>query len=224
MPGTLLVSAGLFGIVYGFSNAESHPWSAPGTWGYLVGGAVLLVAFTWWQTRAAHPLLPLRVVLDRNRGGSYLAMFLTGIGMFGVFLFLNYYLQEILRYSPVMTGVAFLPMVAALMVTAAISTTQLYPRVGAKILVFARHAAGRGGMVWLTDIEPDTAATPRTSSGPLMVIGVGMGAVFAPAMNAATSGVRADDAGVASAMVNTGSRSAARSAPPLLYTPGGHRG
>jgi EmrB/QacA subfamily drug resistance transporter len=202
IPGTVLVSAGLFGIVYGFSNAESHPWSAPGTWGFLVGGLLLIAIFTWWQTRTKHPLLPLRVILERNRGGSYLAMFLTGIGMFGVFLFLNYYLQEILRYSPVMTGVAFLPMVAALMVTATISTTQLYPRIGAKILVFVGMLMAGGGMAWLTGISL-TSSYATNILGPLLVIGVGMGAIFAPAMNAATSGVEARDAGVASAMVNT---------------------
>ncbi len=198
----MLVSAGLFGIVYGFSNAESHAWSAPSTWGFLLGGLLLLATFTWWQTRTKHPLLPLRVILERNRGGSYLAMFLTGIGMFGVFLFLNYYLQEILRYSPVMTGVAFLPMVAALMVTATISTTQLYPRVGAKILVFVGMLMAGGGMAWLTGISL-TSSYATNILGPLLIIGVGMGAIFAPAMNAATSGVEQRDAGVASAMVNT---------------------
>jgi EmrB/QacA subfamily drug resistance transporter len=202
IPGTVLVSAGLLAIVYGFANAESHPWSAPGTWGFLAIGLAMLVVFTWWQTRTKHPLLPLRVILERNRGGSYLAMFLTGIGMFGVFLFLNYYLQEILGYSPVMTGVAFLPMVAALMITATISTTQLYPRIGAKILVFAGMLMGAGGMVWLTGISL-TAGYATAILGPLLVVGVGMGAIFAPAMNAATSGVEAHDAGVASAMVNT---------------------
>ncbi len=202
IPGTVLVSAGLFGIVYGFSNAESHAWSAPSTWGFLLGGLLLLATFTWWQTRTKHPLLPLRVILERNRGGSYLAMFLTGIGMFGVFLFLNYYLQEILRYSPVMTGVAFLPMVAALMVTATISTTQLYPRVGAKILVFVGMLMAGGGMAWLTGISL-TSSYATNILGPLLIIGVGMGAIFAPAMNAATSGVEQRDAGVASAMVNT---------------------
>ncbi|HET9171982.1 MAG TPA: MFS transporter [Actinospica sp.] len=202
IPGTVLVSLGLFGIVYGFANAESHPWSAPGTWGFLVGGLALIAVFVLWQTRTRHPLLPLRVVLERNRGGSYLAMFLTGIGMFGVFLFLNYYLQEILRYSPVMTGVAFMPMVAALMITATISTTQLYPRMGAKILVFAGMLLGAGGMAWLTGISL-TSSYATNILGPLVVIGVGMGMIFAPAMNAATSGVEAHDAGVASAMVNT---------------------
>jgi EmrB/QacA subfamily drug resistance transporter len=202
IPGTVLVSAGLFGIVYGFANAESHAWSAPSTWGFLLAGVLLLAVFTGWQTRTRHPLLPLRVILERNRGGSYLAMFLTGIGMFGVFLFLNYYLQEILRYSPVMTGVAFLPMVAALMITATISTTQLYPRVGAKILVFVGMLMAGGGMAWLTGISLHSGYAGNIL-GPLLVVGVGMGAIFAPAMNAATSGVEAHDAGVASAMVNT---------------------
>jgi EmrB/QacA subfamily drug resistance transporter len=202
LPGTLLVSAGLFGIVYGFSNAESHAWSAPGTWGFLAAGGLLIVIFAWWQTRASHPLLPLRVILERNRGGSFLAMFITGIGMFGVFLFLTYYLQEIVKYSPVMTGVAFLPMVGALMVTATVSTTQLYPRFGSKILVFGGMAIAAGGMAWLTGITV-SSTYGADIVGPLLLIGLGMGAVFAPAMNAATSGIEARDAGVASAMVNT---------------------
>src|SRR5580693_4811003 len=89
LPGAGLISAGLFGIVYGFSNAESHPWSAPSTWGFLAGGVALIAAFIGWQLRAAHPLLPLRVLRDRNRGGSFIAVFITGVGMFGVFLFLT---------------------------------------------------------------------------------------------------------------------------------------
>jgi EmrB/QacA subfamily drug resistance transporter len=200
--GTLLVSGGLFGIVYGFANAESHPWSAPGTWGFLAAGIVLIALFAWWQTRASHALLPLRVLLDRTRGGSFLAMFITGIGMFGVFLFLNYYLQENLRYSPVMTGVAFLPMVAALMLSATVCTTQLYPRIGARILVFAGMMAGAAGMAWLTGIDA-TSSYGANILGPLLVIGLGMGAIFAPAMNAAVTGVAEQDAGVASATVNT---------------------
>jgi EmrB/QacA subfamily drug resistance transporter len=201
LPGTLIVSAGLFGLVYGFANVESHPWSAPGTWVFLAGGVLLLGVFAWWQTRAAHPLLPLRVILDRTRGGSNLAIFIGGVGLFGAFLFLNYYLQENLRYSPVMTGAAFLPMVGALMIAAAVCTTQLYPRVGAKPLVFAGMLLAGGGMAWLTGIGL-TSSYAANILGPLMLAGAGMGAIFAPAMNAGTSGVEADDAGVASATVN----------------------
>ena len=96
IPGVLLVSSAVFCLVYGFSNAASHSWSAPSTWGFLAAGVALGVAFALWQGRAAHPLLPPRVVLDRNRGGAYLSMFFASAGLFGIFLFLTYYLQQTL--------------------------------------------------------------------------------------------------------------------------------
>lgn len=201
LPGTLFVSAGLVGIVYGFSNVESHPWSAPQTWAFLTGGTLLVALFVWWQTRTAHPLLPLRVLLDRNRGGSILAIFIAGIGLFGAFLFLNYYMQDILRYSPVATGVAFLPMVATLAVTGGMCTTQLYPRVGVRPLVFAGMLAAAGAMAWLSGIGTESTYAANLL-GPLMLFGIGIGAIVAPAMNAGTSGVAQHDAGIASASVN----------------------
>jgi EmrB/QacA subfamily drug resistance transporter len=202
LPGTIIVSAGLFGLVYGFSNAESHGWHAPLTWGFLLGGVVLLVLFTWWQTRASHPLLPLRVLLDRDRGGSFLAVFIVGAGMFGVFLFLTYYLQATLGYSPVKTGLAFLPMVGVLMVAATLATTQLLPRFGARWLAGPGMLIAAVGMAWLTGIAPDSSFASDIL-GPLLLVGAGIGLVMAPAMNTATSGVDAEDAGVASATVNT---------------------
>lgn len=202
IPGTVLVSAGLFGIVYGFAEVESHPWSAPSTWGSLTAGVLLLAAFGWWQTRAAHPLLPLRVLLDRTRGGSNLAIFIGGIGLFGAFLFLNYYMQEILRYSPVLTGLAFLPMVATLVVAGGVCTTQLYPRFGAKLPVPAGMLIAAAAMVWLTGIGPDSTYAADIL-GPLMLFGLGIGATIAPAMNAGTTGVEDRDAGIASATLNT---------------------
>jgi MFS family permease len=128
VPGTVLVAAGLFAVVYGFSNAETHDWNSPSTWGFLIAGGILLAAFTWWQTRATHPLLPLRILLDRNRAASFLAVLISGAGMFGVFLFLTHYLQLNLGFNPTKPGVAFLPMVAPLMVAAQIGTTALEPR------------------------------------------------------------------------------------------------
>ena len=112
VPGVVLVSAGVFCLVYGFSNAATHDWSTPSTYGFLVAGVVLLAAFAVWMARARYPLLPPRVVLDRNRGAAYLGILIVGAGMFGIFLFLTYYLQDTLGYSPVITGVAFLPMIA----------------------------------------------------------------------------------------------------------------
>ncbi|WP_435155802.1 MFS transporter [Amycolatopsis sacchari] len=201
VPGTLIACAAMFGIVYGFASVESHSWTTPDTWGFLVGGVVLLAVFAWWQTRAAHPLLPPRVLLDRTRGGANLAIFIGGIGLFGAFLFLNYYLQQVLRYSPMVTGLAFLPMVATLVLAGGVCTTQLYPRLGAKLPVTAGMLIAAGALAWLTGIGP--ASSYATSVlGPLMLFGAGVGATIAPAMNAGTTGVQPQDAGIASATVN----------------------
>ncbi|MEU7300420.1 MFS transporter [Streptomyces sp. NPDC007206] len=201
VPGTVLVAAGLFSLVYGFSNAETHDWGSPLTWGFLIAGGVLLAAFAWWQTRAAHPLLPLRILLDRDRAASFLAVLITGAGMFGVFLFLTYYLQLNLGFSPTKTGVAFLPMVGALMVTAQVGTTVLVPRLGPKTVIPLGFAVAMAGMAWLTGIGVGShyasAVLPQ-----LIVTGVGLGLVMPPAMQLATGGVAAEDAGVASATVN----------------------
>ncbi|WAZ25881.1 MFS transporter [Streptomyces cinnabarinus] len=201
VPGTILVAAGLFALVYGFSNAESHDWNSPLTWGFLLAGGVLLAAFTWWQTKAAHPLLPLRILLDRDRAASFLTVLITGAGMFGVFLFLTYYLQLNLGFSPTRTGVAFLPMVGALMVTAQLGTTVLVPRIGPKIVLPLGFAVATAGMAWLSGIGVGsdylTAVLPQ-----LIIIGAGLGLVMPPAMQLATGGVAAEDAGVASATVN----------------------
>jgi EmrB/QacA subfamily drug resistance transporter len=202
VPGTALVVSGLFSIVYGFSNAESHDWSSPLSWGFLAAGAVLLTAFTWWQTKASHPLLPLRVLLDRTRGASFVAMLISAAGMFGVFLFLTYYLQLSLGFSAVQTGLAFLPMVGALMLTATMSTSVLIPRIGPKIVVPLGMLLGAVGMAWLTALGMDSTYAAHVLP-PLVVTGLGIGLVMAPAMSLATSGVAADDSGVASASVNT---------------------
>lgn len=202
IPGTVLVSAGLFCIVYGFSNAQQHTWGATSTWSLLVAGAVLLVAFWVWQRRADKPLLPPRVVTDRDRGASFLAMFISGAGMFGVFLFLTYYLQRTLAYSPVTTGLAFLPMVAVIMVTSVVTTNSLVPRYGAKPIVPTGMLLSAAAMAWLTALDSHSTFAAHVLP-PLLVLGLGLGMIFATGMNLATAGVRQHDAGVASAMVNT---------------------
>jgi len=201
-PGTVAAVGGLFCIVYGLSNAETHAWSSTSTWAFLAAGAALLVLFVVIETRAPHPLLPLRIPGDRDRGGSYLAVFIVGAGMFGCFLFLTYYLQDMLGYSPVRTGLAFLPMVAAIMFAAQIGTIVLLPRVGPQIPVALGMLLGAGGMAWLTGIHIQ-GNYPVQILPQIVLVGLGMGLVMAPAMNVATQGVAPADAGVASAMVNT---------------------
>jgi EmrB/QacA subfamily drug resistance transporter len=203
LPGTVLVVAGLVGVVYGLSEAETKGWGAPLTIAPLVAGVVLLAGFVLTERRAAHPLLPLRIVLDRFRGGAYLAIGLSATGMFGIFLFLTYYLEEILRYSPVTTGLAFLPMIAALIASSTVSSGMLMPRLGPRLLVPPGMIVAAGGLVILaTELSPGTSY-PAVILPALLVVGAGLGLVFGCGMNTATHGADPHDAGVASAMVNT---------------------
>src|SRR6202035_4144728 len=176
---------------------------APSTYGFLAAGVALGVAFAAWQGRAAHPLLPPRVVLDRNRGGAYASMLVASAGLFGIFLFLTYYLQQTLGYSPLVTGVAFLPISAGLILASNLSTIVLMPRVGPKPLVASGMLAAAGGTAWLAQLGPHTGYTTGVL-GPLILAGVGVGMVIAPAINTGTFGVAPQDAGVASATVTVG--------------------
>jgi EmrB/QacA subfamily drug resistance transporter len=217
IPGVLLVSGGVFCLVYGFSNAATHHWATPSTWGFLAAGAALLGAFAGWQSRAAHPLLPPRVVLDRNRGGAYTSMFIASAGLFGIFLFLTYYLQQTLGYSPLVTGVAFLPISAGLILASNLSTIVLMPRTGPRPLVAAGLAAAAGGAAWLAQLGPHTAYAAGVL-GPIILASVGLGLVIAPVINTGTFGVAPQDAGVASATVTVGQQLGASVGTSLLNT------
>jgi EmrB/QacA subfamily drug resistance transporter len=203
LPGAALVSASMFSLVYGFSNAANHNWHTPSTYGFLAAGGALLVVFALWQARAASPLLPPRVVLDRNRAGANLAVLTAGAGMFGIFLFLTYYMQQTLGYSPVVTGVAFLPVIAMVVVAANLANVLLLPRFGPKPLVPAGLLLAAGALVWLTRIGLHSGYASAVL-GPLMLAGLGFGFTMAPSMNTGTAGVAPQDAGVASATLNTG--------------------
>ena len=202
IPGTIFVSGALFGLVFGLSNAETNGWDAPLTWGMLAAFVVLIVAFVLWQRRAAHPLLPLSIVLDRNRGAAYTAVLLAGAGMFGIFLFVTYYLQASLGYTPIQTGLSFLPMIGMLVVAAQLGTNLLVPRFGPKIMVPFGMTISAIGMVLLTRLDLGSNYVPDILI-PLMILGFGMGSTMPAAMQTATLGVDREFAGVASAMVNT---------------------
>jgi EmrB/QacA subfamily drug resistance transporter len=202
LPGVLVATGGLFALVYGFSNAETHSWSAPVTIVALVLSAILLSAFVLVESRASHPLLPLHIVRDRARGGAYASIALAGSGVFGVFLFLTYYLQQNLGFSPLKTGIAFLPMTAVIVVTSTTVQTKLLARIGVKPLVVGGMVLGIVAMVLFAQLKPGSGYAGDVLPG-LIVIGLGMGCVFAPAFSTATLGVSGNEAGVASAMVNT---------------------
>jgi EmrB/QacA subfamily drug resistance transporter len=201
--GTITASLGLFAVVFGFANAETHGWGAPLTVAGIAAGVALLALFVLVERRVANPLLPLRVVADRNRSAGYLAIATVGAGLFGVFLFLTYYMQETLGYSPLVTGLAFMPMMAVIMPGGAFAQTRLMPRFGARPLVTAGMLLSAAAMLMFTGVGADSSYVADILPG-LLVMGLGLSLVFAPAMSTATLGVDRGDAGVASALVNTG--------------------
>jgi EmrB/QacA subfamily drug resistance transporter len=201
-PGAVLACAGLFLIVYGFSHAETSGWTSALTLASLILGPVLLAGFVAAEQRSTHPLLPLRVIVDRTRGGSYVAVFISGIAIFGTFLFLTYYLQLIKGESPLTTGLLFLPMIGCILITSNLSSIVLLPRAGPRVLIAAGMLLGAGGMVYLTQVSVTSSYVAGVLPA-LLILGLGFGLIFAPAINTATTGVRRADSGVASALVNT---------------------
>jgi EmrB/QacA subfamily drug resistance transporter len=201
IPGVLTVSAGLFSLVYGFSHAQTTSWGNHTTLGFLVGGVLLLTVFAVLETRSANPLLPRRVVTNRNRGASFLSIGIAGAAILALLLFLTYYLQQGRGYSPVTTGLAFLPMATSVMASAMIATNKLRPRFGPRPLVVTGMLLGAGGMLYLTRLG--VASSYATAILPaLIMLGVGFGLVISTSINSATLGVRPADAGVASATVS----------------------
>ncbi|MFG3259444.1 MFS transporter [Streptomyces sp. NPDC048172] len=202
IPGVVLSTLGLVSLVYGFTRAESEGWSEGGTIAMFVAAAVLLAAFVLTEAKVKAPLLPLRVVTDRNRGGAYLSLGLAVIAMFGLFLFLTYYLQIVKDFSPVKTGLAFLPMIAGMITGSTQIGARLMTRVPPRLLMVPGFVVASAGMLLLTQLEIDSSY-PALILPALLLLGLGMGTAFMPAMSLATHGVRPSDAGVASAMVNT---------------------
>jgi EmrB/QacA subfamily drug resistance transporter len=201
-PGAVLTCVGLFLIVFGFSHAETAGWTASLTIGSLVLGLLLLAAFVAAERRGTHPLLPLHVILDRTRGGSYVAVGLSGIAIFGVFLFLTYYLQEVRGYSPVISGLAFLPMIGCILLSSNVSSIVTLPRFGPRVLITTGMLLGAGAMTYLTQLTVTSSYLGGILPA-LLIMGLGFGMIFAPAINTATAGVQRQDSGVASALVNT---------------------
>ena len=212
IPGTVLVSGGLFGLVYGFSNAATNGWGSPLTWGMLAAAALLLVAFVLWQRRAAHPLLPLAIVLDRNRGAAYSSVLIAGVGMFAIFLFVTYYLQTSLNYTPIMTGLAFLPMIGTLILTAQLSTNFVVPRLGPKVIVPFGMTVGVTGMLFLTRLDLDSSYAANVLPA-LMLLGLAMGSIMPASIQTATLGVTASSPEWPQPWSTPASRWVARSGP-----------
>jgi len=202
IAGVAAASAGFFCLVYGFSNAESHGWSASLTIAAFTASAVLLASFPLIEHRARHPLLPLRIVADRSRGGAYASMAVVGAALFSVFLFMTYYMQQILHFSPVKTGLGFLPLTGAVIVVAPLAQTKILPRIGPKAVIAVGMVLGITAMAIFTRLTPGGSYAAQVLPG-LVPAGAGAACVFSASFATGTLGVRRADAGVASAVVNT---------------------
>jgi EmrB/QacA subfamily drug resistance transporter len=201
LPGAFTSTVGLVALVYGFTKASEDGWSSPVTIAWLVAAVLLLVSFVVIELRSSHPLLPMRVLLDRNRGGAFLASLLIGSGLFGMFLFLTFYLQLTLGYSALMSGVAFLPFTFGIIAGAGVAA-QIQTRFGPRVLMTGGLLLATIGMVMLTQIGVDTSFWTHVLPAEV-VLSLGMGITFGPMSSTALFGVADHDAGVASALINT---------------------
>ncbi|CAM5651960.1 MFS transporter OS=Streptomyces aurantiogriseus OX=66870 GN=GCM10010251_72360 PE=4 SV=1 [Streptomyces aurantiogriseus] len=202
VPGVLLGCGGVVLIVYGCSEAEPRGWTDPLVTAVFAAGIALLTVFVWWQKKAPVPLLPLHILQDRNRLGCFLTMALSVIGMFGMFLFMTYYLQVVLGYSPLRTGIAFLPLTASIFIGSNQISARLLPRLPPRALMAPGMLLAATGMLILTRMTVHSAYATEIFPA-LILMGLGMGLTFMPVFSTATAGVAPQDAGVTSATVNT---------------------
>jgi EmrB/QacA subfamily drug resistance transporter len=201
IPGVITSTLGLVALVYGFTKANESGWTATSTISLLIAAVVLLVAFVVIERNTAEPLLPPRVFTERNRAGAFLVSLLLGLALFGMFLFLVYYMQGTLGYSAVKSGLAFLPFSAGIVVAAGVASG-LLPRIGPRPLMVSGTALAALGMAWITQLKVDTSYTSHVLPAEI-VISLGMGLAFVALSSTALIGVEDRDAGVASALVNT---------------------
>ncbi|MFJ9725324.1 MFS transporter [Streptomyces sp. NPDC101209] len=202
VPGALLGSAGMLSLVYGFSEAESRGWGDALVVALLAAGVLLLAVFGWWQTRARVPLLPMSVVRDRQRIGAFLTVLLTTIGMFGVFLFLTYYMQGVLGYSPVKTGLAYLPITVGMITGSTQVAARLLNRVPPRTLMVPGLLLAAGALAIIAQVGTEPAYASHVLPAMLM-LGLGMGTAMMTSVSLATGSVAPRDSGAASATFNT---------------------
>jgi EmrB/QacA subfamily drug resistance transporter len=207
LPGAITGSLGLAALVYGLSSAATTP-NGVSHWGdtkvivSLVAAVVLLVTFGIIEVRSKYALLPIRVLRSRDRSGAYLVSLCIGTALFGMFFFLTLFVQNVLGYSPLRTGVAYLPMVSMILVATAVSS-QLVSRIGARPLMIAGSAASAGGMLWLSRVTEHSHYVSGLL-GPMLLTATGLGLIFAPLLLVSLTKVANNDTGVASSLVNVG--------------------
>lgn len=201
-PGAITAMIGLFALVLALSLAETQGWTAPVVIVGLVVSLTLLAAFWHIETSASTPILPPHIIANRTRGPAFLAIFIATIGLYGVFLFLTYVMQRHLGFSPLVTGLGFLPMVVAIMLSATQAPIHLLPKIGPKRLIPTGLIVGAVALFWLSRMG-DVSEYSTDLAAPLVFMGLGIGTVMSSSISTATADIKPKDAGVASATVNT---------------------
>jgi EmrB/QacA subfamily drug resistance transporter len=217
IPGVILGCGGLVSIVYALGEAGADGWHSWGVAGPLIGGVLLLVCFVVWQARGPNPLLPLRVLKNRNRAGAFLTIMLAQIGLFGTFLFLTYLLQTVDHFSPVKTGLAFLPLMAVNGVAATQLASRLMPYVRTRLLIIPGLLAGALGVGLLTRLTPGASYVTYVLPAELL-LGLGFGVALVPCISTATNNADPRDVGITSAMTTTSQQIGASIGTALLNT------
>ncbi|MGR7000443.1 MFS transporter [Yinghuangia aomiensis] len=202
LPGALTATAGASLLVYGLVNAATHDWGDALTMGPIVGGLVLLALFVVVEARSSDPLMPLSIFSNRNRTGSYIIMFAIGAVLFAMFYFLTLFMQQVAGYSPLKTGLAFLPFAVIVMVLAGVAG-QLVGKIGPKPLLMTGTLLAAGALFWFSRLSAEDGYTAQLL-GPLLLIGAGVAICFVPLTLAAVAGVHDHEAGISSAVLNTG--------------------
>jgi len=200
LAGAVTSTAGMTALVYGFIRASSDGWGNRGTMLAFAAAVMLLTAFVINEARSAQPITPLRLFTDRSRAASYVARLLLVAGMFGMFFFLTQFVQDVLGFSPLRAGIAFVPMTGALFAVSRLAPG-LVPRFGPKPLMVAGLLPVVGGMTWLAQLSQGSSYLSGIL-GPMLLLGTGMGLTFVPLTLASLAGVRPEDSGAASSMVN----------------------
>jgi EmrB/QacA subfamily drug resistance transporter len=200
LAGAITSTAGMAALVYAFVRAAANGWSDHLSWVSFAAAVVLLAWFIFNETRARQPITPLRLFASMNRSGSYVARLLLVAGMFGMFYFLTQFLQDVMGFSALRTGIAFLPMTVALFVLSRIAP-RLMPVIGPKRLMLIGMVPVIVAMAWLSRVSPATTYWADVFV-PMTLFGIGMGIVFVPLTTTSLAGVRPADSGAASSMVN----------------------
>jgi EmrB/QacA subfamily drug resistance transporter len=201
IPGVLLVTAGLVSLVYACSAAVMSGWFSGGVIGLIAASVILLALFALRESRTANPLLPLRILADRNRAGAYITVGLGVAGMFGAFLFLTYYMQAVLHYTPLKAGIGFLPITIASQAGSWLIARRLMPRLSPRALIAPAAIVAAAGMALLTQLEVNSDYVTLVLPAEIL-LGLGISSMMVPAFSLATRVIDPRESGVASATVN----------------------